>query len=149
MLSTVQKFAKSMGLDLLLAIRDTYADEVMTFSTDPSGFTVKDAAKAKLVRKVSLLDEQESSQSMTDLVSDSKARLVDSISSRVSALSEAKTAANSPILSLLSSSAVSKSNMNGNLGSQLTSVNLASLMNLNDDDDDNSDEIERDNQSAA
>lgn len=86
---------------------------------------------------------------MTDLVSDSKARLVDSISSRVSALSEAKTAANSPILSLLSSSGVSKSNVNGNLGSQLTSVNLASLMNLNDDDDDNSDEIERDNQSAA
>ena len=116
MLSTVQKFAKSMGLDLLLAIRDTCTDEVMTFSTDPNGFTVKDAAKAKLVRKVSLLDEQESTKSLTDLVSDSKARLVDSISSQVSNLSEAKTAANSPVLSLPTKSAESKSNVNGNLG---------------------------------
>ena len=60
MLSDMQKFAKEMGLDLLIAFRDKYLDGVTTLSTDPDSFSLKDAARSKLVRNLAMVDEKES-----------------------------------------------------------------------------------------
>lgn len=78
MLSTVQKFAKEMGLDLLIAIRDKHLEEVTTLSTDPDCFSLKDAARSKLVRKLAMDDEKESLKAVTSVLTESKKYLLES-----------------------------------------------------------------------
>lgn len=78
MLSDMQKFATEMGLDLLIAIRDKHLDSVTTLSTDPGSFTLKDAARSKLVRNLAMDDEKESLQTFTGMLTDSKKHLLES-----------------------------------------------------------------------
>ena len=67
-----------MGLDLLIAIKDKHHDEVTTLSTDPSSFSLKDAAKSKLVRNLAMVDEKESMQAVTGVLTDRKKHLLES-----------------------------------------------------------------------
>lgn len=74
----MQKFANEMGLDLLIAIRNKQHDEVTTLSTDPSSFSLKDAAKSKLVRNLAINDEKEAQQAVKGVLSDKKKHLLES-----------------------------------------------------------------------
>ena len=67
-----------MGLDLLIAIKDKHHDEVTTLSTDPSSFSLKDAARSKLVRNLAMVDEKESMQAVIGVLTDRKKHLLES-----------------------------------------------------------------------
>ena len=67
-----------MGLDLLIAIRDKHLDGVTTLSTDPSSFSLKDAARSKLVKNLAMVDEKESIHAINGVLTDKKKHLLES-----------------------------------------------------------------------
>lgn len=67
-----------MGLDLLIAIRDKHSEGVTTLSTDTASFSLKEAARSKLVRNLAMVDEKESLQVVTSVLTDRKKHLLES-----------------------------------------------------------------------
>lgn len=130
----MQKFAKEMGLDLLIAFRDKYLDGVTTLSTDPDSFSLNDAARSKLVRNLAMVDEKESLQAVTDVLTDRTKHLLESATTKSSNFSEANTAYQSKYDNATSPT-VSADFESGQVRKLASEVNFTSLMSSDDDDD--------------
>ena len=116
-----------MGLDLLIAIRDQYSTEVTTLSSDTESFSLKDAARAKLVNKYSLVDETETKEAISAALSDRMTHLLESATTRSSDISEA---CSSSQLNELTPKPIGQRKLK-----HASEVNFATMMSLDDDDE--------------
>ena len=116
-----------MGLDLLIAIRDQYSAEVTTLSTDTDSFSLKEAARAKLVNKYSLVDETETKEAISAALSDRMTHLLESATTRSSDISEACTSSQ---LNELTPKPIGQHKLK-----HASEVNFATMMSLDDDDE--------------
>ena len=70
-----------MGLDLLIAIRDQYSTndsaKVTILSTELDTFSLKEAARTKLVKNYSLVNETETKEAIWATLSDGRTHLLD------------------------------------------------------------------------
>ena len=134
-----------MGVDLLIAIREPHTDNVTTLSTDPSSFSLKEAARSKLVKNLAMNDEKESLQAVKSVLSDRNKHLLESATTQSSNFSEANTTSHNKS-DYAPSPTLSADIKAGQVRKIVTEVNFASLMCSDDDDDEFN---QRDNESAV
>ena len=116
-----------MGLDLLIAIRDQYSAEVTTLSTDTDSFSLREAARAKLVNKYSLVDETETKEAISAVLSDRTTHLLESATTRSSDISDTCTSSQ---LNESKTQPIGQRKLK-----HASEVNFATMMSTDDDDE--------------